>query len=225
MQIRKNIYKLLFISLFLAVKVCSYSQADTTYRATGIMFGVDLSRFFVKIWDPVQKNMEFSVNAEIRNNLYLTGEGGTISTLFDDKNYHYESQGNYFRLGMEYNLLKRAPGESYMLYGGLLYGFSSFSHQADYITITDEYWGTATGSLPETKLTGNWLEIKAGIRVNILKNIFLGWSLRTRFYLMGQTDPNMTPFLIPGFGKGDKNTTIGMSYSIFYRIPYKIKIR
>jgi len=225
MQIKKNIYRSLFISLLLAFEISSPAQVDSTYRKAGVMVGVDLSRFLARIFEPVGQNFEFSTNAEILENWILSAEGGHMATQFDNKNYHYESWGSYFRLGFEYNLLKRLPNENYTLYTGLQYGYSSFFHFADQIEIDDGYWGTLIESVPEKKLTGNWIEIKSGVRVDVLKNIFLGWSVSARIYMGGKTDPNMVPYLIPGYGKGGKPSSFGMSYSILFRIPYKIKIK
>lgn len=225
MQIKKNILKLFFISLLISVQGHAGAQTDTTFRISGAMFGWDISRFLVHVWAPVEQNFGVSFNAELRDNLFLSVEGGYLKTHFIDKNYTYDASGNFYRLGLEYNILKRAPDDNELIYVGLLYGLSPFKQKADHVEITNDYWGTATGSLAERQLTWNWIEFKAGIRVDLFKNFFLGWAIRAKFYLYGTPDPYMNPAFIPGYGRGINKTNFDMSYSLYYRIPYKIKIR
>ncbi len=220
MPLKRNIYRFLCISLALLSSIPSYTQSDTLRKVGGLTIGMDLSRFLVRTWNPVKSNFEFSISSDLYKNTYLTAEGGFLKTSFTDDFQTYESAGYYFRIGGEVNLFKRAPEENDLLYAGLLWGHSNFWHEAGNITIEDGYWGTGTGSLPRNDLTGNWLELKAGLRIEMFKNWFLGWALRVRFYMFGNTDPVLEPFLIPGFGRGDNTSAIGMSYSLSYRIPY-----
>jgi len=223
MQIKRNIYKFLCISLVLLLPIQVYAQPDSLRRIGGLKIGMDLSRFLVRIWDPVKSNFEFSLSSDVHKNIYFSTEGGYLRVRFTDEFQSYESAGYYIRAGGEYNLFKRAPEENDLLYIGLLWGYSNFWHKADNITISDGYWGTGSGSIPRNDLTANWLEIKAGIRIELFKNWFIGWAIRGRFYMFGKTDPILEPYLIPGFGPGDKTTSIGGSYSIAYRFPYRRK--
>lgn len=220
MQIRKSIYGFLCVSLFFGSFLSSYAQADSTKRVGGLTVGIDVSRFFLPIWNPISGAYEVSLSSDILKNFSIIGEMGALKTNFDEETYHYESKGTYFRLGFQYNLLKRKPNENNTLYVGLLYGLSLYEHKADQISINDGYWGSGSGSLPTKKLTGNWAELKTGIRVEVFRNWYIGWSVRVRLYLFGQEDPVMSPYLIPGYGKGAKKMTLGMSYSVFFRIPY-----
>lgn len=220
MQIRRSIYGFLCVSLFFGSTLSGYAQADSTNRVGGLTIGIDISRFFVQLWNPVKGNFEFSLGTELGQNFSIIAEAGFLTTNFEEETYHYESGGSYYRLGFHYNLLKRKPNDDNTLFVGILYGLSLFEHKADRIHIDDGYWGSGSGSLPITKLTGNWMEVKGGLRVEIFRNWYLGWSVRLRIYLFGKDDPIMTPYIIPGFGKGGKKMAIGMSYSVFFRIPY-----
>lgn len=220
MQIRRSIYGFLCVSLIFGSSLSSYAQADSTIRVGGITIGIDVSRFFVQIWNPIRGNYEVSLGGDIGKKFSLNGEAGILTTNFDEETYHYESGGTYFRFGFQYNILKRKPNDDNSIFLGLLYGLSLYEHKADQITINDGYWGSGSGSIPLTKLTGNWAEFKGGMRVEVFRNWYLGWSIRLRIYLFGQEDPVMTPYIIPGFGKADKTLTIGMSYSVFFKIPY-----
>ena len=209
----------MFISILAGVSVSVFAQPDTTRSARGIFLGLDISRFLVTALEPVHNNFELSLGFSVTENIQLQAEGGYLNVDFSDSTYRYTESGSYYRFGAEYNMLKRQAGELDQVYLGLMYGYSPYSHEAENITITDGYWGTGEGSLPLSQNTAHWIEIKGGLRVELWKNLFVGYALRLRIFLAGNTDPKLEPYLIPGFGKVEKTTSIGMSYSVFYRIP------
>ena len=224
-ELKQSIFKYLFISLLAGISVSVFAQVDTTRSIRGISLGLDLSRFIVTALEPVHNNFELSLGFTVTENIQLQAEGGYLNVDFSDTTYTYKQSGSYYRFGAEYNLLKRQPGEQDQIYVGLMYGYSPYSHEAENITISDGYWGMGEGSLPLTRNTAHWIEIKGGLRVELWRNLFVGYALRLRIFLAGKTDPKLDPYLIPGYGKAGKTSTIGMSYSIFYRIPLGDKKR
>jgi hypothetical protein len=61
-----------------------------------------------------------------------------------------------------------------------------------------------------------WFEIVAGIRVEIAKNIFMGWTARNKNLIGEDQIGIMSPWFIPGFGK-----TTGSAWTVNYAIGYK----
>lgn len=215
---KQNILKYLFISLLLLSQASVNGQADTSRTARGgLIVGVDLSRFFVGFFEPVHNNFEFSLSYAIKDDIRLHAEGGYLNVDFDKDDYQYSLQGSYYRLGADLNALKRKPGELHEIYFGAAYAFSLYSHEASNITITDDYWGSGQGSLPVFNNNAHWLELKGGLRVEVLRNLFLGYAFRLRVMIKNNYDPLVEPYLVPGYGKADKNSAVGLSYSVFYR--------
>jgi hypothetical protein len=83
------------------------------------------------------------------------------------------------------------------------------------------YWGIApTLNIGNTHAFAQWVEIGTGVKVEVFKNIYLGWSLRGRMLLsktMGQN--GVFPYIIPGYGQGENSSNFGVNYSIYYQIP------
>jgi hypothetical protein len=197
-----------------------HGQTDSTRHIGDLAVGIDLSRFLVQVWQPVKANFEFTISSNVYKDIYLNGDGGWMVTEFTDEEQHYTSGGYYLRAGPAYNILKRRPGDHNMIYIGVLYGFADYWHEADQITISDGYWGSGSGRLDRKTLKSHWLELKVGIRIEVLKNWFLGWAIQPRFYLSGTEDKRLPPYIVPGFGKGENAVNIGMSYYVGLRIPY-----
>ena len=74
-----------------------------------------------------------------------------------------------------------------------------------------------------SNLSGNWIEILLGIKVETFKNVYLGLSLRLNKLLSDEKPNNFGNLFIPGFNKvTDENTFgSGFNYTLTYSIPLK----
>ena len=70
------------------------------------------------------------------------------------------------------------------------------------------------------KTTVTWAELLAGIKVNVYKNFYMGWSLRYRIRMNIKKWRN-TPSLgiFPVLGKNN-STNLGVTYSLIYKLPF-----
>jgi hypothetical protein len=195
-------------------------------RIKGPRFGFDLSRLTLYYFEPERTTWEFTVDYELKRNYYPLIEFGLQSIDLEEETYNYRSEGYYFRIGMDYNFQKNTSVDQYeMVFFGFRYSFSEQKHSADNILIQDDYWGDFYAeSVPETTFYGHWLELAGGIRAELFRNVFIGWSFRGRLLLYKSKNPSMEPYYIPGFGKGGKRVALGFNYSIYYKIPlFKVK--
>jgi hypothetical protein len=204
------------ILLLITYDLCSQSQ-----RIKGLRLGVDLSRFSLYYFAPEREAYEFSGDFEVARDLYVVGEYGSEKISLEKPTFNYKSDGNYFRLGVDWNFLESEnPNDYEMVYGGIRFGYASLYHSADNIIISDPYWGSvASASTSEINYNAQWVEILTGIRAELFRNFFIGWSVRGRIRLTHSSDDILKPYIIPGYGNGIKKATIGFNFSIFYRIP------
>lgn len=96
---------------------------------------------------------------------------------------------------------------------------SVFTHQVEDVIIQNDYWGDYALGFYENNLTGHWFELVGGMKAEVLSNFFLGWSVRYKILLNPEMDPLMIPEMIPGYGSGGENRVIGLTYSVYYKIP------
>ncbi len=199
------------------------SCQEMNAQKQGISIGYDFSGLFVKIFQPYQTTGEVSINAGAFKKFYYTVEAGLLKINDKETNFNYYADGKYIRAGFDYNFYKRkTPDENNMIFIGLRYGLSSLNHSADSITIVSEKWGNyKIDSIPNAKVSAQWIEIAAGIRVEIVRNFSMGWSGRLRFRTHTTGDEKVQPFIIPGFGSGYSNITLGFNYSLYYTIPLR----
>ena len=111
------------------------------------------------------------------------------------------------------------------------YGSSNFSNKIESYNVrnSDAYFSNFVDNnyqtIDHSNLTGNWLEIVAGVKVETFNNVYLGFSLRLNKLLSTNKPDNFDNLFIPGFNKvTDDNTWgSGFNYTLTYSIPLKKK--
>lgn len=201
-----------------AVPSSAQYQSDEKY---GFRLGIDLSSIPLHYLNPYRTDLEIHTDLRIDSNLYAAVDGGWNKTKLNNPNiFQYNSSGYFLKLGVDYNLLKRKfPQESNMIYAGFRYGIARMRRDIPLYQISDPYWGNEKGSFPSKTLLPQWGELILGLKVEVLNNFFLGWSLHTRILVTQHVDKQVRPYLIPGFGKATGNAVFDFNYTVSYRIP------
>lgn len=219
--------KLFFLTLWLVSHngTAQVLNTEKSYEwVRGIRLGCDLSRFGVPFFQNGRTATEFSIDTEIKRDLFPTFELGFENSKVNNDRITYKSNGLYGRVGVDYNILKREnPTSRNVFFVGMRYGFSAAKQETDW-NIKPGYWEGAPSGSSSDILGTHWMELATGLKVEVLKNFFLGWSIRGRILFSG-TDVENYPYAIPGYGNGAKGANLGMNYSIYYSIPLmKVKV-
>jgi hypothetical protein len=193
----------------------------------GLRFGCDVSRFGLKLFQSDREAMEFSFDTEVKPNVFYTLESGFEKTNLLNNRITYNSDGFYGRLGIDKNILKRKYLTSRdIVFVGARYGFYQVNQKTSSFDIPGKYWSdTVSGSYPSKTLYGHWLEVAFGLKVEVVKNLYLGASLRGKVLLFATKSLNY-PYYMPGFGDGANKANFAINYSIYYQIPLmKVKTK
>jgi len=170
------------------------------------------------------KTAEASVDVNLRNKWFPVWEFGYASVDHSaNEGAQFTTHGIFNRIGVNVNMLKAGDNKSlvqYIFYVGLRLGFSSFNYDINNITLTDPYWKTSQiTDIQNIKASARWGEIVAGIRLNVFKNVSVGWSGRLKVGLStGKGD--YSPWYVPGYGIKD-GSGWGFTYTVGYTIPIK----
>jgi hypothetical protein len=169
---------------------------------------------------PSRKAVEFSIDTEWKPKYFPTAELGFENVNYKNDFINYKSNAIYTRIGYDKNILKN-DNKRYadMFFVGYRYGFSLLHQEVISYTLNDVYQGIISEkNIPSKTLQTHWLEFVVGTRAAITNAIFLGFSLRTHLRIYSQKDV-IYPYVIPGFGSGEKKLTIGLNYSLYFQIP------
>lgn len=120
------------------------------------------------------------------------------------------------------------------IYIGLRFASSSHTQVLNSYTILDRsrFWsssdlpidiGYATGE--RSNLNAQWIEVVCGFKVQLLKNIYMGLSLRLNRLLKDKIPENFDNIYIPGFNKKTEENKFGagFNYTLTYSIPFRSK--
>ena len=209
----------------------SLTIIDKILNINKIRLGFDVFKPIKSSSDGDNLNYEIVGDLQITENLYLAAEYGLTDRLIEDENINFNSNGSFLRFGFDYNMFKNWVGMDNSIFLGLRYGSSKFSNKIESYNVrnSDAYFSNFVDNnyqtIDHSNLTGNWLEIVAGVKVETFNNVYLGFSLRLNKLLSTQKPENFDNLYIPGFNKVTDDNTFGsgFNYTLTYSIPLRKK--
>jgi len=235
---KKQIY-LFIISICLSTNVLisqTNINSSDSLLDTGRLLNINKLRLGFDLLKPIisssagdNLNYEIVGDLQLTDNIYLAGEYGLVDKLIEDENINFNSNGNFLRFGFDYNMFKNWIGMDNSIYLGLRYASSKFTSKIiDYeVRNKDSYFSNVVTNEFQTieysNLSGNWIEILIGLKVETFENIYFGLSLRLNKLISDNKPDNFNNLYIPGFNKvTDENTFgSGFNYTLTYSIPLK----
>lgn len=193
----------------------SYSQTKV-YADTAIYQGVNVR---VDLLNPVLDllrsdwhtySAEAAVNVRLKNRFFPTIEGGYAGQFLQEKGATtplYNGRGEFVRLGLDINPLKKHPERLSCLLIGVRTG-AAVQHMHTPALLASEPKGQW--------IADAWGEIVAGVQVHIVAGFNMGWAVRMKFLFTQNSHNELTqPYYIPGFGYRD-SMAWGFNYYLGY---------
>ncbi len=196
----------------------------------GIRFGADLFKFTRSFYDKNYKGIEFVGDYRLTKNYYLAAELGNENKTTEDDRLNSTAKGTYIKAGFDYNSYENWLDMRNMVFIGLRYGASTFSQQLNSYKLYNisTYFPEAPTVISGEKFNGlsaQWLEVVVGMKAEVLKNIYIGFSVRMNKIISNTKPENFDNLYIPGFNRtynGDFG--VGFNYTVSYFLPlYKTK--
>lgn len=215
---------LLSILIVLAFALAASAQKEDTvkvkhdFRPTGIRVGTDAAAIIKSATDDTFEGWE--VNGDIDfYRYYLAIDYGFWARDYTAHDAIYSNEGNYWRVGADVNFLTKDPDKN-MFFFGLRYGSSVFS-EVLFFQKEDPVWGNYSIQLQNDDVKAHWFELTTGLRVKMLKFIWMGYTVRLKFALDTNASGPLLPSDVPGYGRADTSSFWGFNYQIFIRIPVR----
>lgn len=167
-------------------------------------------------------NAEGALRLNLKNTYFPVFEIGyaKCETTDDNTDITYKTAAPYFRIGIDYNVLKDKWQDN-RLYVGLRYGFSSFTYDMSGPDMTDPIWhGTAPFRYEGMKSTSHWAEIVFGVQVKIWSKFHMGWSVRYKKPLKIGQEIYAQPYYVPGYGTTVSESCWGGTYNLIFDLNW-----
>lgn len=182
-----------------------------------------------------ENKLAFSAHLFFFDHFILSGEFGTgeISPEQAFNNVSYTSDGNFFRYGVDYQVVIKT--ENYLSIGfrranadysdqGSVFIQSASVLSEDYLrtfsrnSLSADWWEVVLGS--ETKLTPTKSKEEMNIVNKLLDNFYFGLTYRLRFNLNYQQQEGIGTYTIPGYGRTFDDSTPAVNLYLKYRIKF-----
>ncbi len=211
---------------FLLLMMVGYSlpllSANDSLFVPSIRLGLDVSGLARHLIEPEQIGAGVTADIEWHKNHFVALEAGFTSVDVERESHQYKSDGFFFRLGPDFNVLGRGdhnPNDLVLL--SLRYGYGRLEQEAPFILISDPYWGDYEDAIGSESISAHWLEAGLGLKTEVFTHFFMGWALRGRLLLSRSGGTGMDPYIISGFGKHNGSTNLTLHYHLMYRIPLR----
>lgn len=207
----------------------SADKVPTFPMRYGLNIGIDLFSLSRSIYDKSFDGLELSADYRLTKNWYAAAELGQTKMTRNQLTYGFTANGQFIKLGANYNVFENWLDGEDQIYVGFRYGFSTFSQTLNWYHVytTDPYFPDhiIDSNKKYSSLSAHWGEFVTGIKTNLTKNIFMGFSLRLTGLITQKQPDNFENMYIPGYGKKySGNIGVGFNYTISYFIPlYKSK--
>jgi len=214
---------LISILLFAFLAVSAQNKEEWT-PAQGFTLGANLATPINSFFNNERKGFSLLSRVTFKENLYIFGEAGFENISFEREKYDYNANGSFFKVGMEWDLLKMKKkefGKNDNLLTGIYYGYAFQEQGAPKYLIPNGYWNDYSGKFGNYFVQSHWFEVSLGPRAEIFTNFFLSWSLHIKFTVFRKNPNIIDPYIIPGYGNGNNNVNASFSYNIEYLIPWK----
>ncbi len=195
-------------------------KGQSKFLPSAFRLGTDLTDLLHSAFD--DKVSKYQLLADIDANKFLVvGEYGKYKTITYEQDFRYDNKGQFFRVGFDFNVLSKSV-ENNALFVGLRYAQSKFDDQTLFV-LEDPIWGTQPVVGGNEAVDASWYEITTGLKVRIWNQLYLGSTFRIKIILRQEGIGTTDTFSVPGFGRADNNTSVGLNYQIFYRLPFRDK--
>ena len=221
---------LILLSFLVNAQQKKTDSIPTKIERYGIRFGADLFKLTRSFYDENYKGLELVGDYRITKNYYIAAELGNEDKTTTDDRLNFSTKGTYIKAGFDYNFYENWLDMRNMVFIGMRYGASTFSQQLNSYKLynTSTYFPEAPTVISGEKFNGlsaQWVEVVLGMKAEVLKNIYVGFSVRMNRLLSNSKPANFDNLYIPGFNRtynGDFG--VGFNYSVSYFLPlYKTK--
>ncbi|MDE5791821.1 MAG: hypothetical protein K2H96_11425 [Muribaculaceae bacterium] len=190
----------------------------------GVSVGVNFADAILMAAGQTYGSFDLWADVSLHNWFFPVIEAGIgfANSTPENQNYSYRTKPSFYtKLGINYNFLYKSNSD-YQCFFGLRAGYSNFSYEVDDVSIGSDYWGEHQ-TLNLKGLSGHAFfgEALAGIKVKIVKQFSLGWSIRYHFKFKTISNSLSNPWFIPGYGA---SSPITFSLSAIYTLPGPGKI-
>jgi hypothetical protein len=183
--------------------------------------GFDASKILFNSLATNKITYELSLDYYLNKEVYGVTEFGWGSSNIDYTDLKYQTNNSFFRFGIDKSLFVRKSAQDWGLgFFGLRYGLGFINRKEAQYQTNDGLGGVTFGLIPSDNFMAHWVELTGGMKIELLKGFFAGWTVRTKFLLNQKSLGDLKPAHIAGYGAGEKVTAFDFNFYLSYALRW-----
>lgn len=179
--------------------------------------GVDVSKLIRSGLTKDYSTAEFLIESVWEPKMHYVIESGFATSKTNETNVIYSSSSYFLRFGFDkYFFGKLFEEDMDNAFIGLRLAGARNKRQEAVATLWDPFYGNTTVVQPAASQMMYWIELTTGFRMELQKNIFIGWNIRGKTFLNPKKIEELTPKYLAGYGVAKKQPGFGYSFYLLY---------
>lgn len=215
-------FKYIAVSIFfgslLAIFYATPLQAQSKYSPTAVRVGTDvygIGQTFIG-----DKRQRIELNGDLALSKYFIAlDVGMDNLSLKKETFSYSNEGYYFRIGGDINFMPEDEDNNAIFFGAR-YARSFFKDNLIWRAENPNY-AVPSHETSNANITGGWFELVGGMKVNVWKALYVGYTVRFKFIRSIKGDDVLIPYEMPGYGVYESKNRMGFNYQVSWRFPIK----
>ncbi|MGL4332304.1 MAG: DUF6048 family protein [Bacteroidales bacterium] len=194
---------------------------DSVPTITGLYISADLAGPVMYAFNGDKLQSEVAVELGIKNKFFPILEFGLgYANIESEEGFTFKAKPSpYGRIGLNYAITRKNKNSFFL---GLRYGYAKVNYDIYNVTQGSDYWGESqVVDITGQSASASYAQAVAGIRVNVFKNVYLGWDVRYNLLLSTTKLKESRVWFIPGYGINNNDSGGAMfQFNITYKLPF-----
>ncbi|MGL5318111.1 MAG: DUF6048 family protein, partial [Bacteroidales bacterium] len=203
------------------VKDLKLLKPDTIPTITGLYVSADLAGPAMFAFNGEKLQTEVALELGIKNKYYPIIELGMgYANINSEEGFTFKAKPSpYARIGLNYAIMEKNNNAFFV---GIRYGYARVNYDIYNVTQGSDYWGESqVVDITGQKASASYAQGVAGLRVNLLKNLFLGWDVRYNILITSSKLKESRVWFIPGYGINNNNSGGALfQFNVTYKLPF-----
>ena len=174
------------ISVILFMLISSSAMCQLSkWMPSAVRVGTDVGALGYMIFSDQRSYFEIEGDIDI-NNFFAVVDVGIDNYQISQPTYEYNNNERYMRIGLDVNFIKPNKNQNVAFFG-VRYATSSFDdkliYDTDAVIESETGWPNTTETATNTDAKGNWYELNTGLKVRVIRQLYLGFTARYKIGL------------------------------------------
>lgn len=158
------------------------------------------------------------ISSRINKRIHAVLDLGYDKNIYQKNGYDAKADGFFAKVGGFYMLATDPENDLNGFYAGAKLAGSFYNQEYMAIPVKGQNSQGITVSMDPSSQSSYWLEAVLGARIQVFEsNFFIDVNVQPRYLAYTTKQDEITPMIVPGFGRSSGSFTMGFSWSLAYK--------